>query len=528
MGPASAPAVGVQDKFLPGLVRDRRFASDVLKLTSGTVLAQVISILAAPLMTRLFSPQTFGAVLLFTSITGVMSVVVCLRYDRSIIVPATDRDAAALLGVSTLAVILVTAVSSLILAPPVKSLLLARLQAGNLGPYLWLCPAYVFFYGLLISLSTWATRKKHFSTITFSSLAGSVTYVGFSLTAGFMGYRGGGTLIVGTFLGLLISVLPLLARTWRDCWPQLFKALTLAHMREMLHRYHRFPKYGTGAAILYSLSWELPAFFLSGFFSMQVVGQYALGNRLIRMPMTFIGLNIARVFSQRAAEARHHGTLAPLVDRTFQLLVVIGLFPFLLLTLVGRDLFGLVFGTPWEEAGVYTQILSLWAFFWFISFPLGSVLDILDEQAFELRMNIVILGSRLAALAIGCYTGNPRVALACFAGTGVLVYAYYSLAILRKCGLPFRRPLRTLVLETAKFFPFAAAVIGAKIASVPPVGVLALSIVTLIAYYASVVRKVSMFQPLLLRLFGKDALLGFSAKRSGKAPEFTYRDDLAS
>ena len=62
-----------------------------------------------------------------------------------------------------------------------------------------------------------------------------------------------------------------------------------------------------------------------------------------------------------------------------------GLFPFLLLTLIGKDLFGVIFGPRWEEAGVFTAILSLWAFFWFLSAPLSSVLDVLDEQAFELK-----------------------------------------------------------------------------------------------------------------------------------------------
>jgi lipopolysaccharide exporter len=465
-----------------------RFAADVLKLTSGTVLAQVVSLLAAPLITRLFSPQAFGIVALFTSIVGILAIVVCLRYDRSIIVPAGDQEAMNLVGVSLSFVLLTTVLSGVVVFSG-KRLLLSRLNAPGLGPQLWLVPIYVFFFGLLAALCSWNTRKRHFTLITISSMLSSVGYVCFAIVAGSAGHNSGGALIVGTVFGLGISVLPLVVEAWREGWPDLIKHVNLEHMREALRKYHRFPKYGTAAAILNSLSWELPAFFLSGFFSTAVVGQYALGQRLIRIPMSFIGLNVSRVFSQRAAGARHEGDLAPLVEKTFQLLVKLGMFPFLMLSLFGKELFGLVFGARWEEAGVYTEILSLWAFFWFASTPLTSVLDILDEQAFDLRMNVLILASRFLSLSLGCYLGSPRMALAIFSASGVLVYGYYCLAILTKCGVPFSHPLRVLTLEFGRFLPFGALVLAAKFLRAPSLLVVSLSTVLLLIYYLSAIRS---------------------------------------
>ena len=86
------------------------------------------------------------------------------------------------------------------------------------------------------------------------------------------------------------------------------------------------------------------------------MGYYAFGNRLIRLPMSLIGGSIAQVFFQRAAEAKNDGTLPALVERVFQILVALGMFPILMLTIIGADLFTVVFGERWAEAGcLYTE-----------------------------------------------------------------------------------------------------------------------------------------------------------------------------
>ena len=76
------------------------FATNVLKLVTGSVFAQGLGVLVVPIVTRLFAPEAFGVVALFASITGILGVVACLRYQLAIMLPKTDEDAANLLGVS--------------------------------------------------------------------------------------------------------------------------------------------------------------------------------------------------------------------------------------------------------------------------------------------------------------------------------------------------------------------------------------------------------------------------------------------
>ena len=79
--------------------RSSSFATDVLKLVTGTTLAQVITVLAAPVLTHLYGPEAFGFLAIFTSITSILGVNrLHGAYELAIMLPKTDEEAANLLA----------------------------------------------------------------------------------------------------------------------------------------------------------------------------------------------------------------------------------------------------------------------------------------------------------------------------------------------------------------------------------------------------------------------------------------------
>src|SRR5947209_3080202 len=81
---------------------------DVAKLASGTAVAQLVGLLAAPLIARLFSPAAFGGLALFAAISGTISVIACWRYELAIVIPEKDQDAGVLVCLSLTLVLLST------------------------------------------------------------------------------------------------------------------------------------------------------------------------------------------------------------------------------------------------------------------------------------------------------------------------------------------------------------------------------------------------------------------------------------
>lgn len=421
------------DIFL-NATKGKCFAMDVLKLAGGAVIAQSMTILATPIITRIYGPESFGLSALFASITGIIVVVACLRYDLSIVLPEKDEDAANLLALSLL---LATAMSGITIFSVwlCGDKLLSLLNAPKLEPYLWIVPISVFLGGVFSALNYWNSRTKRFGRLSVSKVMGSVTATGTQLSAGIAGYPTGGSLIEASLLGSMVSTLMLGWQIWKSEKNSLARCLSWIVIIRMAKRYKEFPQISTCSALLNVISWQLPILLLSAFFSTKVTGYYSLSFMMVGLPMSLIGGAIGQVFFQRAAEAQKMNMLSSLTENTFEALLIIGMMPMLLLTVVGSDLFILFFGESWSEAGIYSQIIAFWALIWFISSPLSTLIDVLEKQKFGFFYNIANFIGRLIALcAGGLLFNNARLALIFFTIAGVLVYGYLCIGLMLRSG----------------------------------------------------------------------------------------------
>ncbi len=478
------------------------FATDVLKLVSGSASAQVLAILAAPFVARLFTPAAFGIAAVFVSITGVISAVVGMRYELSIVLPEKDEDAANAMAVSLSFIMLTSAVTA-VLAALAGDWLLGVLHASELHAYLWLAPIMVFLNGVFAALSYWNTRKKKFGRQTLAQLAAALFFVGAQIGAGLTGHASGAAIILATILSILLNTLVLGAQTWCECWRLFVRNVRLDRMWATVKRYSDFPKYSTASAVLSNLGWQVPTFMLSAFFSTTVVGHYAIGNKVLRIPVNLVGANIATVFFQHASETHHQGEIRNSIENMFRYLIAIFVFPSLLLCLIGKDLFVVVFGNRWAEAGVYTEILSVYILFWFMAVPLGIALNVLEKQALELRLVMVILLARVGALLIGGTLGSARLTLALFSIAGVLGYGYFCFVVLRSCAVSVSHMARVMAANVARFIP-AGLIIGTfQYLGLPPVVILVASAILLGLYYAHFIRSDSAGREVLLNLLHK-------------------------
>jgi O-antigen/teichoic acid export membrane protein len=432
------------------------YFNDVMLLVSGTAASQIIIVLSYTFITRLFSPKDFGVLSVFTSIVGVIAVLLCLRYDAAIMLPAEDEDAANLLA-GSLGIATIISILSIPLVWLLGPTIAGWLNEPTLASYLWLVPPVLFFGGMGTghpALNAWALRKKRYATIASTRIADATVTAAGQLGAGISGFATAGSLIGATLLGATVSPLVLGVQIWRKYGNLFRESVTLQNIIDNLKRYYKFPVYGTWSTLLNQISWQIPSFMLAIFFSADIVGFYALGFRILQLPMSLVGSAIGQVFFQRSSEAHAQGKLALVVDEAFHRLVLLGLFPMLTLTLVGRTLAVVFFGEAWAEAGIYTQLLSIWAFFWFISTPMSSLYLVLEKQEFHLKITMFLFLSRLASLGFGGYLGSARLALLLFAGTGILIYGYLGAAILMQSRISFHRIGSIFLQAITYFFPF--------------------------------------------------------------------------
>jgi len=104
----------------------------------------------------------------------------------------------------------------------------------------------------------------------------------------------------------------------------------------------------------------LPALMLSSFFSIPIVGFYSLGLMIVQMPLILISGALSQVFYQKASQNKNtqEGNKV-LVEKLLDLLIFYAILPVMIFAITGEELFSVLFGETWREAGRYTQILHL-------------------------------------------------------------------------------------------------------------------------------------------------------------------------
>jgi O-antigen/teichoic acid export membrane protein len=436
--------------------KPKSYAADVLRVASGASFAQFFSILAAPLLSRMFPPEAFGLMAIYTSLIGTAGVVITLRYDQAIMLPEDDGDAA---NVFVLAILTTLVVGSILAGVTVLwgGNILDWLAAGRLIPYMWLVPVSIILSGLYQAVLMWNSRQQKFSVVAGSRALSSGISNSLQLSGGFGGMRSGVILIASAFVANISALVFAAAAAWRSSGRMIVASIRAARLKWAAKRYVDLPLYNTWSVLLNTLSWQMPALLLARYFGTASAGYFSIGMRVLSIPMDVLAVSIGQVLFQRAAAARADGTLGAVVEGSVARLLKFSLFPILAIGLIAPDLFSVVLGHKWYEGGIYVRILAPWLCVWFLASPLSVLFNVLEWQRLSLFINLVICVTRLGSLYVGHLWNSVHLALALFAGTGLLVYGWLCLTLVRGSGARLRRlalPLIQalfLVIPTALF-----------------------------------------------------------------------------
>lgn len=478
------------------------FAGDVLKLAGGTTVAQAITLLTAPILSRLFAPAAFGTLNVFTSMVGIVSVIVCLRYEQAIMLPKDDEEAVNVLAVSAAMAFIVSGIAAavvLVAGEPIVTLL----RVPKLAPFLWLVPLALLIQGAFQVVNFWNSRMRRFGRLSIARISASATTSAVPMALAALRQTGPGALIASWIGGTAVFAGTLAGQVWGDL-RRFLGAIRLRRMMESMKRYRKFPLIDSWGILINTLSWQLPALMLSAFFSQETVGYYGQTSRIILLPLTLVGSAIAQVFFQRASELRHRpDELSRTTQMVFRRLVALGLFPAIMLTMAGRELFVVVFGSNWAEAGLYAQVLGLWIFFLVISSPLSNLFAVLERQELTLLVHCAILLTRVTALAVGGVLQNIYVALGIWTGTGVVVYGGLAIWNMRLAGVPLREAGRILWQYGLFLFPAMLIMLPVKLWLADLLWPVPLAMVLLLAgYYVLMLRRDPALYRYLLAIVG--------------------------
>lgn len=407
---------------------------DVARIASGTAVAQIVTILISPIVTRLYSSDAFGILSFYLSIVGIVSVNSTLRYHLAIMLPEKNEDASSLVGLS----IISSAITCLLIGIGIffmSDYLENWFKVSVNTTIYFIIPIAIFLDACLLIMRQWHIRMKSFSAAATGDASQSLGASSGQLGFGFLGLVEGIHMVYSSVLGLVASFFVYISTLPHKT--VLFSAnlIDFARMKRLAIIHKKFPLYSTLAGIINKFAWELPSFMLLGFFNSSILGFYFLGHRLLRMPVSLIGASIGEVYFERGAKAYQHGTLGEITQLVQKRLVQVGFFPFFVLTFVGQDVFIAFFGEEWGMAGLYSQILALWTFVWFLSSPNSTIYSITNNQDKMFNIQVLLFVLRFVGLGIGGLMGSPILAITLLAVAGLLGYGFLLTSISKIAGV---------------------------------------------------------------------------------------------
>jgi O-antigen/teichoic acid export membrane protein len=145
-------------------VRDAKFARDVLKLSGGTAIAQVISVAAIPILSRICTPEDFGVFTLYASIVTLLSLFTTFNFELLILLAKNHRSASQIVWL-IFGISLAAAGLTFIAAASFGHRIADWLQAPAIGPRLITVPLSLSVLAGHQALRYWSMRLCEFGVI---------------------------------------------------------------------------------------------------------------------------------------------------------------------------------------------------------------------------------------------------------------------------------------------------------------------------------------------------------------------------
>mgnify|MGYP006137256045 FL=1 len=420
-------------------LKNKFITNDFLKslavLMTGTLIAQIVGYMLAPIITRLYSPAEMGEFGMFQRITLLLATIATARYEYALPLPKKERHAFFLFRFA-LKITCVTLLISLLVG-----ILYGMIKNEGMDYYLLISFLLLTVFSVVFfNLGTnWSVRKKYFHKISMAKMTQSISLNGLRVVFGVFQFGSLG-LILAYGISFLLSALYFL-RDFLFLNGAVYSKLSSLKTRVMSRKYKDFPRANLPLALSDYVRDVLVALILIEFFSQSLFGAFDHSYRMLRIPVMLIGASLSHVFFSRISAYKTEGKLIfPLFRKVISILSLLSIIPFVIIYFFGAPLFGFVFGAEWRFAGELSEIMAPWLMLNFIISPLSTIPLVFGKQKPYLLIGVIasllqIIGFVLIPWMLGNMNKNISFMFQCVTWAQVimaLITIYFLFNIVKK------------------------------------------------------------------------------------------------
>lgn len=361
------------------------FLRSISTLASGSVIAQLIVLLSAPVITRLYTPSEIGTYTYLLSITFIFMGVINGRYEMSIVTEAKEERVFALIKLS----LIIGLIGSILITIGYIVLLLLNdtyIEKRGSIPFIFIV---LVSFSIINVLTAYNNRMKEYKIM-------SIVYI---IRTSFQDF---GAILAGLFkvgtIGLTLSYLLGqffgIRKQGKTLIPYIkrIKDVTVSEMAEVSRMHKRQPYFAAPAALASSFSYSSITLFIESLFGFATVGFYSISVRLLGLPLSVISGNVSKVFFESASkEKQNTGQFFSSFRKTFLFQFVLAIPMVTIMMLFAPSIAVFIFGKEWEIAGKYIVILAPMFGIRFIVTTLSPSTVVASKQNFELFTQLTFI-----------------------------------------------------------------------------------------------------------------------------------------
>ena len=417
---------------------------NVAKISSGTVAGQIISIITLPILTRLYGAEVIGIWTVINSFSNIVQNICDLGLSNSLMM-CKEKEIEERYSI----IIKLSCVLSIISSAVIFVYYL--IIGDNIKYALTVCgflAIYAFTLRQITICTTILNRNKEYDVLMKNSVIrfGSTAIIAIVLgKIGFLEYG----YYIGNVIGQIVTVIHM-----RKFLPRLQLRNKMSDYLDVIKNNFDYIRYQMPASITVTLRTELPNLLISGLFGNTMLGYFAVSQKLLTIPVTFLGQALGRVFFQRIAEMKRAGKqIGVFVERNINLGMLIALVPMTLLAAFGEAAIVLFFGEEYSVGGVICRIIVYRSLFNFISSATQGIDIVLDRQKYVLYTCLAQTVLAVISVLGGYYVFESIYATSVLlAGTFILVQIVYFYKMYRVMQLNSWKYVRNMILVMLGMF----------------------------------------------------------------------------
>ena len=410
----------IKNKYINRFLQSR-IVRNTSVLLSGNMLAQIITLAAYPIISRIYLPDEMGTLNLFVSIFAILVLIANAEYQNILVFHKSEKDLPSALAVCLGCVALVSLI--VLASVPFSDEIASLFDSTDLADWYFLMPIYVAATAIWNICDSLIIRKKLFKYISLYLVLLALYNVGLKILLGHLGWSTAGLIISAVSGSVLILLAVCFYAQGKD---KIFSSLgerpTWASTLAIAREYIKFPKFSLSRKTINLLAKALPIFMLSAHFGMTEIGLYSMGLLLAHTPINVACGSLYKIMFRFVSEkVWNNEKILPVIKKFIAAVLMVGIPSFALLYFILPDLTSIILGENWRISGEYIRLMLPWL----LAFSISNVIDFLPElfkrQEGLLIFEVVHIVSKVIVLSVGIYLNDFYITLLMYFAISFLI-----------------------------------------------------------------------------------------------------------